>query len=275
MTTGLATAAVPERKVHPAAALFPAMNAEEFAGLKEDIRLHGVHEHPLVDHSGAILDGRHRFKACEELGIECVTTEIGPDEDPLSVVMSANLHRRHLTPSQRAMIAAKLANIQHGHNRHADKVDTQNCESTSQADAAALLRVSPRSVSAAKSVIEHGSPKLVEAVEAGKFGASRAASLVSAVPSKAEQTRLLGEGNALIDHEILRLKKPADTTKKQQLRKPAPTRMSVSRKQFAAAMSYANELADLLDRPSLEVSTIHAKEAAKKLQAVIAKMAEE
>lgn len=51
--------------------------------------------------------GRHRYRACLELGIECPTKVI-TDASPNDIVASLNIFRRHLTPSQIAMVMTKL-----------------------------------------------------------------------------------------------------------------------------------------------------------------------
>jgi len=57
-------------------------------------------------------------------------------------VVSLNLHRRHLTESQRAMIAAKLENMSQGRpEKDANLHDLR----ISRTEAADLLQVSPRS----------------------------------------------------------------------------------------------------------------------------------
>ncbi len=57
---------------------------------------------------------------------------------------------RHLNESQRAMIAAKVANIQNGGDRKSNQF--ANLQTVSQQEASQLLNVSPQSVAAAKQV---------------------------------------------------------------------------------------------------------------------------
>ena len=64
---------------------------------------------PVTIGDGKIIDGRSRAKACEML-VETKTTEF-PGNDPLGFVLSKNVRRRHLSKSQLAMTAVKLANI--------------------------------------------------------------------------------------------------------------------------------------------------------------------
>jgi hypothetical protein len=90
--------------VHPAASLFPMMTEEELRELAEDIRLNGLRD-PIVGMNGVILDGRNRLKACEMAGVEPHFRNYEGD-DPYAFVISANVHRRNLTPSQLAAIAA-------------------------------------------------------------------------------------------------------------------------------------------------------------------------
>ena len=95
-----------EISTHPLANLLPDMTAEEYEGLRASIKEHGQ-EVPILLLNGQILDGRHRYRACCDLGIEPVTKEIDA-KDPLRLVFTLNLQRRHLDKGQVAMIAAKV-----------------------------------------------------------------------------------------------------------------------------------------------------------------------
>jgi ParB-like chromosome segregation protein Spo0J len=93
---------------HPVAGLFPDLPPADFAALVDDIRENGV-KVPIVVHRGRILDGRHRYRACQQLRKPCPTTE-WDGRDPWLEVQSRNLVRRHLTKDQICairMLAAK------------------------------------------------------------------------------------------------------------------------------------------------------------------------
>jgi hypothetical protein len=51
---------------------------------------------------GMVLDGWHRYLACAKAGVEFKAMNFD-GADPVAFVISRNLHRRHLTPSQRAL----------------------------------------------------------------------------------------------------------------------------------------------------------------------------
>ena len=162
-----------EMAVHPAADALPSMSDAEFQQLKDDIRVNRLTE-PIVLHNGAILDGRHRYRACLELGIEPVFRNYDGD-DPVAFVISMNLCRRHLNTAQRALIAADLADLKRG----GDRTKAQNCAFT-HAKAAALLNVSERSVDAAsalKNAVDTGrlDPSVSALVHKGAISLSRAA----------------------------------------------------------------------------------------------------
>jgi site-specific DNA-methyltransferase (adenine-specific) len=80
------------------------MSRDEFAGFLQDIEAHGVKQ-PILIHEGQIVDGRHRFKACEELGIECPAEKWDGVGSLIDLITSLNTHRRSLTKSQLAAIA--------------------------------------------------------------------------------------------------------------------------------------------------------------------------
>jgi hypothetical protein len=182
-------------KIHPAAAAFPMMPEAELRTLGEDIRDNGMHNEVVLWGSApqALLDGRNRLDAMELVGLQThdgvvltVTTRIETSkEDPVALVVSLNLKRRHLDESQRAMVAAKLANMRQG-----ERTDLPSIEGKlSQADAAKLLNVSAASVERAAVVRREGAPELVEAVERGEIAVSSAAAIAKTTPD--EQKRIV------------------------------------------------------------------------------------
>jgi phage N-6-adenine-methyltransferase len=151
-------------KVHPIAALFPMLQGAELAALAEDIRTNGLQQ-PIMMQGDTLLDGRNRLAACETIGIEPTFVEFA-GADPIAFIIGANLHRRHLSESQRAMIAARMANMRQG-----ARTDLQPSADlpkvVSQPEAAEMLNVSERSVRDAK-LIEREAPELAERVMAGE-----------------------------------------------------------------------------------------------------------
>lgn len=110
-------------KVHPAAELFPLMGEEETNDLSADIDQHDLRE-PLkftkINGSLHLIDGRNRILAIARIKDEAkrnwlldrirqgkVCLPVFPP-DPVAYVISANLHRRHLTSEQKREIIARL-----------------------------------------------------------------------------------------------------------------------------------------------------------------------
>ena len=156
-------------KFHPLADLFPLMEGIEFDELVADIRANGLHEHIVFTvPDEMILDGRNRYRACLKAGIVPTFVPYRGD-DPAGFVVSKNIHRRHLTESQRAMVAAKLATMRQG-----ARTDLSPIGEMSQARAAELLNVGKRSVERATVVRDQGEPELIEAVERGEISVSGA-----------------------------------------------------------------------------------------------------
>jgi hypothetical protein len=93
-------------KIHPAANFLPELSSAEFQELRDDIKARGLLE-PILVKDGHVIDGRHRLRACEQLGIEPTLQEY-EGTDCIAEIVSRNLLRRHLTAKERAEIAAKL-----------------------------------------------------------------------------------------------------------------------------------------------------------------------
>ena len=105
-------------RTHPLANLLPPMSPAEYAALKASIAEDGLRQPILRHRDGRTIDGRNRERVCEELGIPAKSVTFnGPDSAILAVVADANLKRRHLSKSQRAMVAAKVAQVGHGGDR--------------------------------------------------------------------------------------------------------------------------------------------------------------
>jgi N6-adenosine-specific RNA methylase IME4/ParB-like chromosome segregation protein Spo0J len=175
---------------HELANLFPLMDESQYSDLVADIKENGLLE-SIVLHEGKILDGRNRYNACNDAGVEPNFVEY-EGEDALSYVISLNLNRRHLNESQRAMIGARLANM-----KGRRKVD--EFSHFSNKDASDKLNVGIDSVKKAKKVQKEGIEDLQKSVEAGKVSVSAASDI--ATLDIAEQEDIVAKG----EDEILKM----------------------------------------------------------------------
>jgi ParB-like chromosome segregation protein Spo0J len=168
-------------EIHPVAEKFPVIPASEYAELKESIRKFGQFD-PIVIADGKILDGRHRYRICCELGLEPIVVDFTQRKDKatenLSIadfIFDANAKRRHLTDGQRAAIAAEFANMRSG--ERTDLEPSDNRLKVSQQEAADRLKVSRKSVSRAKQVKEADAATFAE-LKAGEVSLNAAVAKV-------------------------------------------------------------------------------------------------
>src|SRR5262245_55533216 len=183
-------------KFHPLADIFPLMQGTEFDALVADIKANGLREN-IVLFEGKILDGRNRYRACLAASVEPRISNfehMGLGVDPVAFVISKNIHRRHLSESQRAIVATRLATLRIGHNQHA-----QGCAPYEE-QAGELLGGSRRSVKTARQVVDHGAPELVAAVERGEISISAAAKEIRASATVDD------EANQPLSNEYIALK---------------------------------------------------------------------
>ena len=160
-------------EAHPATNLFPMLVDAELGELAADIEANGQRL-PIITWRGLIIDGRNRAEACARVGVEpWITEEDFADEaEAVRFVTSTNIHRRHLSESQRAMVGGKLATGSWGGDRSKVPVGT-----LSQRDAAEATNSSPRSVKRARKVLNEGAPELAAVDDAGNVPVSTAADL--------------------------------------------------------------------------------------------------
>ena len=157
---------------HPLSSKFPGLFALEQGDLTNDIRANGQ-RHPIIILDGMVLDGWHRYQACLTLGIEPVSVPLPDGIDPVAYVQSVNLHRRHLSGSQRAAAVVACSEwAKPGQNQHGGW--TPGIHPATTADMAKAAEVHPNTIKAAKRAQSAG---LGDAVRDGKMTAKQAAEI--------------------------------------------------------------------------------------------------
>jgi len=174
--------------LHPIVNLFPPATEKELHSLAEDIQMNGLRE-PIVIVGKQVIDGRNRLQTCKNLGHKNIKTHQWDGKGSLSdFVISENLHRRHLTASQKAAVAAtalpfyeaeaKKRQQEHGKTAPGKKKNTSdnNIRSDSMRavdQAHATFGVSPAYISSFKTLAAEA-PKLAGEVFTGKKSLSAA-----------------------------------------------------------------------------------------------------
>lgn len=153
-------------RIHPAADLFPMMKDDELDALAADIKANGQQQ-PVAVHRDLVLDGRNRLEACRRAGVSPIYQAVETD-NPVAFVISANIHRRHLSTRQRAAIAAELANMSEGRPKKTGSNDPVSEDpAVSIEQAADLMNVSTPTVKRAKKTMRDD-PEAHEAAKRGE-----------------------------------------------------------------------------------------------------------
>jgi hypothetical protein len=162
--------------IHDFAKLYPPMSDVEYATLEADIAAHSQLEPITLMPDGKILDGCHRAKVCLNLAVEPHSVVFkgsdgqASEDDALSFVRSKNSAHRHLTTSQRAMVAARMRKFAH-----------LACTTAARA---LEHSVSKRTVEHADKVLDSGDAQLIEEVDKGMLTVSAAANKIDVVEAK-------------------------------------------------------------------------------------------
>ena len=95
-------------EAHPAAAIFPMMDAERLAELAADIKANGLKE-PIRLYGGMVLDGRNRLEACRIAEVAPRFEHVAEGESPWAAAWSFNGQRRDLSTDQRYLLWAECS----------------------------------------------------------------------------------------------------------------------------------------------------------------------
>jgi hypothetical protein len=158
------------------------MNDADFLALKDDIENNGQRE-PVIVLDGMVLDGWHRFQACTQLGMAVKKFTFDPSDDPVAFVLSQNMHRRHLTASQRAAAVVACSNWSPPHRQKKSAPGADLSKTTKEL--AIIAGTGTRTIEHAKAAEKAGLGDLVkEGVMTAKEGAKVASGKIDEKPSK-------------------------------------------------------------------------------------------
>ena len=167
------------------ALIFPPLSQAEFQAMVQSIRERGLQK-PVILWRGQIIDGRHRYEACLQAGVEPHFQELPEDSNPFDRVLDENVARRHMNESQRAIAAHRLWEGSSGGWTGLGLPDGgANLHRFSLQEAANRFNVSRRLVAHAGRVVGRDSravPELKLAAEQGTVSVSDASKAVNQAP---------------------------------------------------------------------------------------------
>jgi len=172
-------------QLHSACKLFPELPEDELQQLAADIKANGL-RNPVVLLGEKILDGRNRYAACKLAGVKPRFETWDGQGSPVEWVISQNLVRRHLSTSQRAVVAHDLlpllekeAKERQRMSRGRGKKVAQSCATFSSSNgkaseaAARLTKTNARYVEMVKE-ISRSVPKLLDRIRVGSMTVAEA-----------------------------------------------------------------------------------------------------
>ena len=177
---------LPRVVLHPLCDVFPPLHSVRYGELKNDIQANGLKE-PITFWRGLLLDGKARWSICGELGIQPCIRDRSLSNDPISIVVSANLNSRALNADQRAIVAAKLSSLR-------PKIQKAKWESGLTVEqAASTLGVKARMVWRAKFVLPKASPTTLKYLSEGKISLWYAERIVREYPKIMQNPKLFDQ----------------------------------------------------------------------------------
>lgn len=184
-------------KTHPLAQIIPPLTPDEIERLEASLK-HGFDPmKPIVRLDGMILDGRHRYKIAERLGVQPIYEDWTPaweGDSPAGFVARSIIHRS-LSREQRATISAELLpHIQKDAEARmkAGKPDPGYKKTQGRAprasEVAAKATGSTRQNVEAAAKIKEVSPSTFEAMKAGTISMTAAKQVLIKAPPRPVKT---------------------------------------------------------------------------------------
>lgn len=166
------------------------MDAESFNALVNDIREQGQLE-PIDLAGDEIVDGWHRYRACEILELEPKTRTLPEGLELVEYILGKNAHRRHMTAEQRAAVVMLAAEWMPAHRPAAATGKGDTVSPLSNEAAAERAGVSKRTIQRVKAQIRAGHG---EALATGSETLRSLAAKARKIAAKGTQNKI---GNAV------------------------------------------------------------------------------
>ncbi len=238
--------------VHPVATIFPMISGDRLDELAEDIRQNGLHEAIWLDCKGRVIDGRNRLAACSRAGVEPAFRTWSGDGSLVAFVLSQNMHRRHLTTSQRALAAARAAEAYKAEAHERQTAGTNPPANLPAAQggewrerAGADFGVSARSVQHAADVLASGDTELIDAVDGGEVAVSAGAAIAKVTPRERKKALAGGRKEVAKAAREVRKKRHAKTKATVKQLASEPDNAAVPPRSAGIAPTEEGDLSDL------------------------------
>lgn len=185
----------------------PDASRDEYLELKASIEAVGLLE-PIVTLDGKILDGRHRYRACLEVGTVLRFErfeDLGYQGSEADYVLDKH-KRRNLTIEQKATVAVARKKYLQEHvvkrGRPAENMANLPPKGPARDEAASAVGISPRNVDKAEKVAD-AAPEVFERMKRGEYGSVERAKRVADMPAQDRQRvhELIDAGTTAKDAE--------------------------------------------------------------------------
>lgn len=165
-------------RVHPVADLLPLAEGPSRDGLIADIRKHGQIDPIVLAPDGeTIVDGRNRFLACQDAGVDPIFRKLADhygDVEVIQFIISVNIVRRQLDQGQTAVLGLQLepyftrAAKERQREGGRTKLPSKRTEPEVRDQIAKLLCVGQGTMARAK-YVKHNKPSLIQKVISGEL----------------------------------------------------------------------------------------------------------
>jgi 16S rRNA G966 N2-methylase RsmD len=164
-----------ELKINPEYAnLVPPLTDPEYNSFKQSIKNNGLWYPITINQQGIVLDGHHRFKACQELGI-IPNTEVKTFDSLLEeklYVIDCNLQRRDLNPFQKIVLTLKrkpiLQELAKQNMSKGGKGDLIKSTLDTNKEVGKIAGVGKDTVRKVERILEKGSQEVINKLRQGK-----------------------------------------------------------------------------------------------------------